>query len=76
MAQGRSTKIITMIKWIRTSRLSIKNSLSNVNHARGLNTSTFDVFKGKSPKVTCARFYADKVSVADDPPQNNYFAEM
>ena len=28
MAQGRSTKIISMIKWIRTSRLSIKNSLS------------------------------------------------
>ena len=28
MAQGRSTEIITMIKWIRTSRLSIKNSLS------------------------------------------------
>ena len=28
MAQGRSTKIITMIEWIRTSRLSIKNSLS------------------------------------------------
>jgi len=28
MAQGRSTKIITTIKWIRTSRLSIKNSLS------------------------------------------------
>ena len=28
MAQGRSTKIIWMIKWIRTSRLSIKNSLS------------------------------------------------
>ena len=27
MAQGRSTKIISMIKWIRTSRLSI-NSLS------------------------------------------------
>ena len=27
-AQGRSTKIISMIKWIRTSRLSIKNSLS------------------------------------------------
>ena len=24
MAQGRSTEIITMIKWIRTSRLSIK----------------------------------------------------
>ena len=29
-AQGRSTKIISMIKWIRTSRLSIKNSLSEV----------------------------------------------
>ena len=28
MAQGRSTKIIEMIKWIRTSRLSIKNSVS------------------------------------------------
>ena len=27
-AQGRSTKIISMIKWIRTSKLSIKNSLS------------------------------------------------
>ena len=27
MAQGRSTRIISMIKWIRTSRLSIKNSL-------------------------------------------------
>jgi len=29
-SQGRSTKIISMIKWIRTSRLSIKNSLSGV----------------------------------------------
>ena len=28
MAQGRSTKIISMIKWTRTRRLSIKNSLS------------------------------------------------
>ena len=28
MAQGRSTKIISMIKWIRTSRLSIKNYLA------------------------------------------------
>jgi len=28
MAQGRSTKTILVIKWIRTSRLSIKNSLS------------------------------------------------
>ena len=30
MAHGRSTKIISIIKWIRTSRLSIKNSLLNV----------------------------------------------
>jgi hypothetical protein len=28
MAHGWSTKIISMMKWIRTSRLSIKNSLS------------------------------------------------
>ena len=28
MAQGRSTKIISIIRWIRTSRLSINNSLS------------------------------------------------
>ena len=28
LAQGRSTKIISVIKWIRTSRLSIKSSLS------------------------------------------------
>ena len=27
MAQSRSTKIISMIQWIRTSRLSIKDSL-------------------------------------------------
>jgi hypothetical protein len=28
MAQGRSTKVISMIKWVRTSRLSIKKYLS------------------------------------------------
>jgi hypothetical protein len=28
MAQGRSTKVISMSKWIRTSRPSIKNTLS------------------------------------------------
>jgi hypothetical protein len=27
MAQGRPTKVISMIKWIRTSRLSIKKCL-------------------------------------------------
>jgi len=31
MAQGRSTKIISMIKWIRTSRLLTKNFLSDVS---------------------------------------------
>ena len=30
MAQGRSAKIISMIKWIRTRRLSIENSLLEV----------------------------------------------
>ena len=35
-AQGRSTKIISMIKWIRTSRLSIKNSLSQFVRAAPL----------------------------------------
>ena len=29
IAQGRSTKIISMIRWIRTSRLSTKKSLSD-----------------------------------------------
>ena len=35
MAQGRSIEIISMIEWIRTSRLSKKNSLSwmQANHA-------------------------------------------
>ena len=36
MAQGRSTKIIYMITWIRTSRLSVKKSLSWVAVADGL----------------------------------------
>jgi hypothetical protein len=34
MAQGRSTQVISMIKWIRTSRLSIKKSLSGRGRAR------------------------------------------
>ena len=37
MAQGRSTKIMSTINWIRTSRFSIKNSLSLVvRGARGV----------------------------------------
>ena len=38
MAQGRSTEIITMIKWIRTSRLSIKE-LSLLTWYKGKSTS-------------------------------------
>ena len=34
MAQGRSTKIISMIKWSRTNSLSIKNSLSRAPQGR------------------------------------------
>ena len=34
MAQGRSTQIISMIKWIWTNRLSIKNSLSTPGRRR------------------------------------------
>ena len=39
MAQGRSTKIISTIQWIWTSRLSIKNSVSlyrRTGYTRGL----------------------------------------
>ena len=32
MPQGRTTKIISTIKWIRASRSSIKNSLSLHDH--------------------------------------------
>jgi len=35
MAQGRSTKIVSMIKWIRTSRLTIKNFLSDAAGVQG-----------------------------------------
>ena len=38
MAQGRSTKIISMLKWIWTSRLSIKKSLSLHRNARRVRT--------------------------------------
>ena len=31
MAQGRSTQIVLMIRWIRTSRLSMTDSLSSQN---------------------------------------------
>ena len=43
MAQGRSTNILSMIKWIRTSRLSTKTSLpgrSNTLRKAGSRTRT------------------------------------
>ena len=39
MAQGRSTEIISMIEWIRTSRLSIQISLSLSAHQKEMHTS-------------------------------------
>ena len=36
MAQGRPTKIISMIRWIRTSRLPIKSSLSSLEFERSI----------------------------------------
>ena len=35
MAQDQSTKIIWMVEWIRTSRLSMKNSLATSLGCRG-----------------------------------------
>ena len=35
MAQGRSTRIILMIKWVRVSRLSTKKSLSVIGRTAG-----------------------------------------
>ena len=48
MAQGRSTKIITMIQWIRTSRLSIKNSLSGRHPGYGTLAAKTDIKRGGS----------------------------
>ena len=36
MAQGRSTKVISMLEWIRTRRLSIKKSLSSARRHTGV----------------------------------------
>ena len=47
MAQGRSTKIISMIPWIQTSRWSIKNSLSE--RVRGSETCTRGESAGAAP---------------------------
>ena len=41
MAQGRSTKIISMMKWIRTSRLPIKNPLSGIKASLGSTAQGF-----------------------------------
>jgi len=49
MAQGRSTKTISMIKWIRTSRLSIKNSVSLELYL----SSVVESMNAKIVKVVC-----------------------
>ena len=47
MAQGRSTKIISMIKQIQTSRLSMKNSLSACPHYGLQNSFKRSTCRGK-----------------------------
>ena len=42
MAQGRSTASISMVKWTRTSRLSIEISLSTDGERRGSNLKDFE----------------------------------
>jgi len=52
MAQGRSTEIISIIRWIRTSSLSMKNSLStNLGCGGGLvaPSSTIGAIGGSEP---------------------------
>jgi len=50
MAQGRSTKIISMIQWIRTSRLSITKSLSLQGYYKAITQE----FEGKGDKMELA----------------------
>ena len=61
MAQGRSTKIISMIKWIRTGRLSMKNSL--------FNSSPFP----EQLKERVAAWYAKAASLVPDMPIDALF---
>ena len=52
MAQGRSTKTISMIEWILTRRLSMKNSLSPLNAGlRSVTSASFDVSFGPAYKI-------------------------
>ena len=59
MAQGRSTKNISQIKWIRTSRLSTKNSLSNAGDGRP--------WRGRGAQV-CSEFQAGRGGRCTNPP--------
>ena len=66
MAPGRSTEIISMIKWIRTSRLSVKKSLSlgvgvwivNVDSVLGLSI-IFTSISTTDSRKTHDGFYPD-----------------
>ena len=54
MAKGRSTKIVSMIKWIWTSRSSRKNFLVGVDHLLGASDrrGSFQKGNGLHPKPT------------------------
>ena len=55
MAQGQSTKIMSTIEWIRTSRLSIKNSLSLL----GTSVATAGVDGVETPELWVVRVGGD-----------------
>ena len=70
MAQGRSTKIISMIEWIRTSRLSIKNSLTHgaapgsrrqVRQGRGMERRRFTGWARRSKRAHSARQHSKDI---------------
>jgi len=61
MAQGRSTKIITMIKWIRTIRLSIKNSLPHTQ----TDPLPFEGLITLSPPVPMAQILTERGAKCD-----------
>ena len=81
MARGRSTKIISMIKWIRTSRLSIKNSLSLKGHLGPKGEVVPQELHDE--RGVLVRLFAQRVEVRDRVVKrlqvkfkNNYFAKM
>ena len=66
MAQGRSTEIISMMKWIRTSRLSIKKSLSLLTQDRSWKQETLDWRKKTAPETGSVLPLLEKVDFKTD----------